>query len=114
MLGLTRDLAELDRLIEARVAGMMRAGLVEEVRALAAAGLREGRTASRAIGYREALAVIDGRLTADQAEAEIALATRRLARRQLKWFRRDPRVRWLDAGDPALFERALRECLATL
>jgi tRNA dimethylallyltransferase len=107
MIGLTRGLAELDRAIESRVAAMMRAGLIDEVRQLESQGLRRGRTASRAIGYREGLDVLDGKLTLDQAEAQIALATRRLARRQLKWFRRDPRIRWLDAGAPDLTTQAL-------
>ncbi|MDR3107787.1 MAG: tRNA (adenosine(37)-N6)-dimethylallyltransferase MiaA [Bifidobacteriaceae bacterium] len=107
IIGLRRDLAELDQLINQRVAAMMRAGLLDEVARLAERGLRGGRTASRAIGYREGLAVLDGQLTAVQAEAAVALATRQLARRQLKWFRRDPRIRWLDASQPGLVERAL-------
>ncbi|MDR2567048.1 MAG: tRNA (adenosine(37)-N6)-dimethylallyltransferase MiaA [Bifidobacteriaceae bacterium] len=107
IIGLRRDLAELDALIDRRVGGMMRAGLMEEVARLDARGLRRGRTASRAIGYREGLAVLDGELGADQAESQIALATRQLARRQLKWFRRDPRIVWLDAAAPDLTDQAL-------
>jgi tRNA dimethylallyltransferase len=107
LIGLTCELVELDRLIERRTEAMMRAGLLDEVAALARRGLRSGRTASRAIGYREGLAVLDGELTPEAAADQIALATKRLARRQLKWFRRDHRVRWLDAGAPDLLTRAL-------
>ena len=77
---------------------MFEGGLVEEAEALVAEGLREGETASRAIGYAQALAVIDGRLSVDEAVASTALATRQLASRQLKWFRRDPRLHWIDVA----------------
>ncbi len=60
--------------------------------------LREGKTASRALGYQQVLRYLDGALTLDQARAETVRATRRFARRQESWFRRDPRVRWLTAG----------------
>jgi tRNA dimethylallyltransferase len=106
-IGLTADLEWLDGRIGRRAGEMMRAGLVAETRALVARGLREGRTASRAIGYKEALAVLDGELGPDQAEELISVATRRLARRQLKWFRRDGRVRWIDAAAPGLVDSAM-------
>ena len=86
----------LDTRINARAHAMFERGLVEEAEALIAEGLREGETASRAIGYAQALAVIDGRLSVDEAVASTALATRQLASRQIKWFRRDPRVHWID------------------
>jgi tRNA dimethylallyltransferase len=107
LIGLDRPLAELDRRIDERAARMMRTGLVEETRSLVGQGLRRGRTARRAIGYREALEVIDGELDAAEAVAKIALATRQLARRQRKWFRRDPRITWLDATASDLTDRAL-------
>ena len=88
--------ALLDLRISARARAMFEGGLVEEAEALIAEGLREGETASRAIGYAQALAVIDGRLSVDEAVASTALATRQLASRQIKWFRRDPRVHWID------------------
>jgi tRNA dimethylallyltransferase len=106
IIGLRPDLTALDRVIDLRVKRMMTDGLIDEVRQLAAAGLRRGKTASRAIGYREALEVLDGKLTAAQAEAQIALSTRRLARRQMKWFRRDTRIHWLDAAAPDLLTQA--------
>ena len=90
--------ALLDLRISARARAMFEGGLVEEAEALIAEGLREGETASRAIGYAQALAVIDGRLSVDEAVASTALATRQLASRQIKWFRRDPRLHWIDVA----------------
>ncbi|GAB2939895.1 tRNA (adenosine(37)-N6)-dimethylallyltransferase MiaA [Streptomyces heilongjiangensis] len=89
---------ELDERIAARVDRMWDAGLVEEVRALEAQGLREGRTASRALGYQQVLAALAGQCTMGEARAETVRATKRFARRQDSWFRRDPRVHWLKGG----------------
>ncbi len=97
-LGLRVPRAELDRRIAERVQRMWQAGLVDEVRALDQAGLRAGPTASRALGYAQVLRFLAGEWTGDQARDETIRATRRFARRQESWFRRDPRVRWLDAG----------------
>jgi tRNA dimethylallyltransferase len=102
LIGLDRDTAVLDERIAARVDGMLAAGLVDEVRALAARGLAEGPTASRAVGYREVLEHLDGAVDLAEARRRTVIATRRLVRRQRSWFRRDERVRWLDAGDPGL------------
>ena len=104
-LGLDCDRAVLDARIEARVEHMWEAGFVDEVRALAAHGI--GRTASRAVGYAEVLALLRGDLGASEARAAVAAGTRRLARKQMGWFGRDPRVHWLDARDPSLVGRAL-------
>lgn len=87
--------AALNARIDARAAAMFEAGLLEETRALLELGLRHGATARRAIGYAQAIAVIDGALTVEQAVADTAQATRKLASRQIKWFRRDPRISWL-------------------
>jgi tRNA dimethylallyltransferase len=95
-LGLTRPRPELDARITARVDHMLSAGFEAEVRALAARGLREGRTASRALGYQQLLRYLDGEWSLDQAREETIKATRRFARRQESWFRRDPRITWLD------------------
>jgi tRNA dimethylallyltransferase len=100
-IGLTLPRPELDQRIAARVEAMWRAGLETEVRALVQAGLRDGPTASRAIGYQQLLRQLDGELTGAQAREETVKATRRFARRQESWFRRDPRVRWLGASGPA-------------
>ncbi|MFM9556408.1 MULTISPECIES: tRNA (adenosine(37)-N6)-dimethylallyltransferase MiaA [Streptomyces] len=89
---------ELDERIARRVDRMWDAGLVDEVRALEAQGLREGRTASRALGYQQVLAALAGQCTMDEARAETVRATKRFARRQDSWFRRDPRVHWLKGG----------------
>ena len=107
-LGVQADRAELDHRIEARVGRMWAAGFAEEVRRLAGQGLRDGKTASRALGYQQVLRYLDGAISLEEARAETVRATRRFARRQESWFRRDPRVRWLAAG-PALQARALAE-----
>jgi tRNA dimethylallyltransferase len=93
--GLDVDRARLDQRIAERVDRMWAAGLVAEVRRLADAGLREGRTASRALGYRQVLAHLDGQLTEEEARARTVTATRRFARKQDGWFRKDPRITWL-------------------
>jgi tRNA dimethylallyltransferase len=108
-LGLSLPRPALDERIEARVDRMWGQGLVEEVRRLEAAGLREGRTASRALGYAQVLRHLAGEWTEEQARDETVRATRRFARRQESWFRRDPRVVWLDAADPDLLTLALGE-----
>jgi tRNA dimethylallyltransferase len=97
-LGVVVPRPELDERIAQRVEGMWRAGLVDEVRRLEAEGLREGRTASRALGYQQVLAFLAGECTEAEARAETIRATRRFARRQETWFRRDPRVHWLSGA----------------
>jgi tRNA dimethylallyltransferase len=104
-IGVDRDTADLDQRIADRVALMWASGLVEETRGLD--GLREGLTASRALGYQQALAQIDGTLTAEEAMADTVRGTRRFVRRQRTWFRRDPRIHWLDAAVPTLVADAL-------
>jgi tRNA dimethylallyltransferase len=82
-------------------------GLVDEVRALVGRGLREGRTANRALGYRQVLAFLDGEITEAQAREQTFTGTRRFARRQDSWNRADPRITWVGYDDPARVERAL-------
>jgi tRNA dimethylallyltransferase len=108
-LGLRLPREELDRRITVRVDQMWAAGFEAEVRDLEQAGLREGRTASRALGYQQLLRHLAGEWTLDQARDETVRATRRFARRQESWFRRDPRITWLDAdgNQPSLLDRAL-------
>ncbi|MGW8991861.1 tRNA (adenosine(37)-N6)-dimethylallyltransferase MiaA [Streptomyces zhihengii] len=89
---------ELDTRIADRVDRMWEAGLVDEVRALEAAGLREGRTASRALGYQQVLAALAGERSDQQAREDTVRTTKRFARRQDSWFRRDPRVCWLSGA----------------
>ena len=99
-IGLDLPRADLDVRIADRVEAMWRRGLVEEVRRLEADGLREGRTASRALGYAQVLGHLAGECSEEAAREETVRATRRFARRQDSWFRRDPRVHWLPAGPP--------------
>ncbi|MCP2256784.1 tRNA dimethylallyltransferase [Streptoalloteichus tenebrarius] len=107
LIGLDREPAVLDERVDERVRRMFAAGLIDEVRALEAEGLREGRTASRALGYQQVLAALDGQCDMDTAAAETARATRRFVRRQRSWFRRDKRITWLDAARPDLLAAAL-------
>jgi tRNA dimethylallyltransferase len=105
--GVDIDRETLDARIERRVGAMFEAGFVEEVERLLATGLREGRTAGSAIGYREVTAYLDGDLTLDEARERTISATRRFARRQDSWFRKDPRVVWVRYDDPERVEKAL-------
>ena len=95
--GLSVDLAELDARIESRVDAMLAAGLVAETAALR--GRELSRTAAVALGYAEVLAHLEGACSLDAAREETIRRTRRLARRQLRWFRRDPRIRWVAPDD---------------
>jgi tRNA dimethylallyltransferase len=114
-IGLHLDRPELGRRIEARVDRMWASGFEAEVRDLRDhQGLREGKTASRALGYQQMLRCVDGEWTLEQARDETVRATRRFARRQESWFRRDPRVTWLSAGDSDVTQRALALLLAPL
>ncbi|WP_328916564.1 MULTISPECIES: tRNA (adenosine(37)-N6)-dimethylallyltransferase MiaA [unclassified Streptomyces] len=106
-LGVDVPRPELDERITLRVDRMWEAGLVAEVRALEAEGLRKGRTASRALGYQQVLAALAGECTEDAARAETVRATKRFARRQDSWFRRDARVHWLTARGRELTDQAL-------
>ncbi|OMH24216.1 tRNA (adenosine(37)-N6)-dimethylallyltransferase MiaA [Tersicoccus phoenicis] len=95
-LGLRRPTPSLRERLAARVRAMVAGGLAQEVARLDAAGLRRGRTASRAIGYAQFLAVADGTLDQADAVADTITATQRFAKRQRTWFGADPRVHWLD------------------
>jgi tRNA dimethylallyltransferase len=105
------DRADLDERVALRVHRMLERGFLDEVRGLLPQGLRDSPTAGKALGYAQLLAVLDdaGGVVGDldDAVAQTVRATTRFVRRQRSWFRRDPRVHWLDAADPALLERAL-------
>ncbi|MFM6849996.1 MAG: tRNA (adenosine(37)-N6)-dimethylallyltransferase MiaA [Terrabacter sp.] len=107
LLGLRMERDVLDARISRRVDRMWELGLRDETETLLERGLRHGVTASRAIGYSQAIAVIDGHLHETEARLETAQATRRYARRQESWFRPDPRIVWLDALSDDLLDRAL-------
>jgi tRNA dimethylallyltransferase len=102
VIGLDRDPAELDVRVAARVDRMWAAGFVDEVATLAADGLREGPTASRALGYAQVLAQFDGELTPEEARGRTVVTTRRFVRRQRSWFRRDATISWFEAARPDL------------
>jgi len=112
IVGLDCDTTILDENLALRTDAMFDRGLVEEVRALVPAGLRDGVTASRALGYAQVLAALDaggGAARLAEAREQTYVGTRRYVRRQRSWFRRDHRVRWLDAVDGArLVDEALR------
>lgn len=107
VVGLDREPAELDARVAQRVDRMWAAGFVDEVAALAADGLREGPTASRALGYAQVLAQFDGVLGPDEARERTVGTTRRFVRRQRSWFRRDAATTWLDAARPDLVDAAV-------
>lgn len=101
--GIHRPKDELEAAIATRTQQMLAGGLIEETQALLDRGLRTAPTAARATGYREAIAVIDGRMSIEEAGASISRATRRLAKKQRTWFGADPRIEWInpERGNPA-------------
>jgi tRNA dimethylallyltransferase len=107
VIGVDREVAELDARVDLRVERMFAAGLVEEVAALAERGLRDGKTASRALGYQQVLAAMDTDGDFEAAAAATAQATRRFVRKQRAWFRRDKRIEWFDGAEEHLADRAL-------
>lgn len=113
-LGLSMDRPILHERIAARVELMWDRGWVDEVRRLLEAGLAEGRTASRAIGYAQIQRYLDGEITAGEAQEETTIRTRQFARRQDTWFRRDPRIHWIDgsAADAEQNRKTALEILA--
>lgn len=96
--GLAVDPNVLRARIDARVDAMVEAGLVDEVRGLLEQGFREGVTAPQAIGYKEIVEALDGIITLEEAVARIKVATRRYAKRQRTWFRKDTRIHWINAN----------------
>lgn len=110
--GLAMDRARLYARIDRRVDAMFDAGLVDEVRNLCSHGLGNASTARQAIGYKEVIDALEGRLSIDEARDQIKLRSRRYAKRQLSWLRRDGRVRWIDmdqTDEDEACERILRD-----
>jgi tRNA dimethylallyltransferase len=104
-LDMPRDL--LDQRITDRVHQMFEEGFVDEVKSLEK-NLRLGKTAFRALGYSQVLSLLSGEISEDEAITLTINATKKFARRQLSWFRRDPLIHWLDATSPDLFAQSLR------
>jgi tRNA dimethylallyltransferase len=109
-IGLEVDREQLRNRLAVRVHRMVERGLLAEVERLDAQGLRRGKTAPRALGYAQFLRVLDGEADVAQAAEETVVATRQFARRQLTWFRADPRISWLDWQDPELAAKAAGLC----
>ena len=109
-IGLEVDREQLRDRLAVRVHRMVERGLLAEVERLDAQGLRRGKTAPRALGYAQFLKVLDGEADVAQAAEETIVATRQFARRQLTWFRADPRITWLDWQDPGLAAKAAALC----
>lgn len=103
-IGLDLDRADLDRRIDIRTAQMREAGFLDEARRLRP---HMGLTASRALGYQQMFDLLDGLWDERDAWADVAQKTRRLARKQMGWFGRDPRIHWLQALNPALVDNAM-------
>lgn len=106
-IGLNIDRALLHQRLEQRVARMQELGLLDEVRELDAGGLRDGKTASRAIGYAQFLAVLDGSMKESEAAEKTVIATRQFARRQVTWFNADERVQWSDPTSDSMLAEVL-------
>lgn len=111
VVGLDRDRTDLDRRIAERYDAQLAAGFLAEVELLAARPAGLSRTAAQALGYRELLAHVAGALTLAEAMGEALNRTRRFARRQQRWFRRDPRIVWVGPGHNAIvpFDDLLRD-----
>lgn len=105
-IGVNGPREDLVQRLEKRVHKMWQLGLVEEARELIPMGIREGKTSSRAIGYTQALAQIDGNMSEAEAIADTVRLTQKYARRQMSWFRRDARINWLDYQDQTMNSQA--------
>lgn len=107
-IGLNGPREELVPRLDLRVRRMWQHGLLQEVEGLIPQGLRDAKTAKRAIGYAQALAQLDGELAEEEAIAQTIQLTQKYARRQMSWFRRDTRINWLDYRDATLTDQAIR------
>ncbi|MEN9748424.1 MAG: hypothetical protein RLZZ603_1116 [Actinomycetota bacterium] len=106
-IGLNGPREELVSRLEARVQKMWQLGMAAEVEGLIDKGLRQAKTAKRAIGYAQALAQLDGEMTEAEAIEDTVRLTQKYARRQMSWFRRDQRIQWLDYREPQLLQQAI-------
>ena len=113
-IGINSDREHLVARLAKRVEKMWESGLVSEVEGLISSGLRESKTARQAIGYAQALSQLDGELSEEEAIAATTQLTQRYARRQMSWFRRDPRINWFDYQDENLVDDAMALVLSKL
>jgi tRNA dimethylallyltransferase len=113
-IGLNSAREHLVERLATRVRGMWSAGLIEEVKGLIGKGIRDSKTASQAIGYAQALASIDGKISEEEAIDETILLTQRYARRQMSWFRRDPRINWFDYQSQTLHADVMKLVFSSL
>ncbi len=115
-LGLGMEREALYQRVNARVDRMREEGLIEEVKGLLDAGFKEALTSRQAIGYKEVISALDGQCSMDEAFSQIKQATRRYAKRQMTWFRRDGRIQWLDVTNASaedIVEQAVRALKST-
>lgn len=112
---LSRERDELHRRVDARIDQMIAGGLVEETRRLLAAGYAPSLPAMTSLGYREITAMLQGRLSMDEAVARIKIETHRFVRHQTTWFRKMPGLHWFDLAltPPSAIERFVTDWLAT-
>lgn len=104
MVGLTRDREELYRKIEERVEQMLEYGLVKEVKKLLDEGFEPGATSMQALGYKEIVMYLQGEITLEESIKLIKKGTKRLAKRQLSWFKRDPNIIWYNLSKTSLYK----------
>ena len=109
-----RDRKDLYRRIDRRVDLMLERGLLDEISGLLARGVPETATAMQAIGYKEFLPVLEGRMTADEAAEQVKRGSRRYAKRQLTWFRKNERIHWILQEDPPDPDTVLAEALSRI
>ena len=106
-IGLNLDREILDKRIEARVLEMFDRGLVNEVKTIFEE-LVKGKTAQKALGYSQVIDFLKDEITLEQAIEQTIVQTRKFARRQISWFKRDPLIQWFDAQDDELLEKVNR------
>lgn len=110
--GLTMDRELLYQRIELRVDRMFSAGLVDEVRDLLKMGYQVGGNALSALGYKEIIPFLEGAVSEEEASSQLKKGTRHFAKRQLTWFRRDPRIQWFDVFEDGGIEQIAEKIIS--
>jgi tRNA dimethylallyltransferase len=109
IIGLNRDRKNLYERINSRVDKMFEDGLIEEVKGLMQKGLVENKTARQALGYKEVISFLEGKSSFDETKEVVKMMTRRYAKRQLTWFRKDDRVKWIDIAKEESIESVVKK-----